>query len=153
MTHTHRHLEDEETHTHQPTTTDTHTHTLSERGTEGVTWAWQLLSSLTVSLSPWRTLSTNPQKKWFLAHRLSTSPQGQGRRGSSRAEAGRDLWQPPVPPICPSSRQQLWELQPCSAAWEKGPRAQEWREPGLGNQEGAWHSVSLVGVAWGNTAK
>lgn len=67
-----------------------------------MTWAWQLLSSLTVSLSPWRTLSTDPQKKWFLAHRPSTSSQGQSRRGSSGAEAGRDLWRPPVPPISPA---------------------------------------------------
>lgn len=91
-------------------------------------WAWQLLSSLTVSLSPWRTLSTNPQKKWFLAHWPSTSSQGQSRGGSSTAETGRDLWLPPVPPVCPSSRQQLRELRPCSAAWEEGPRVGEQRE-------------------------
>lgn len=128
-------------HIHTDRYTDTHlgdeeTHTHSVRGTEGVTWAWpwQRLSSLTVSLAPWRSLSTNPQKRLFLAHLPSTSPQPeQERKGTSRAEAGRDLCQPQVPPICPSPRKQLQELQPCSAALAKGPRAEEWR--GLGGEE------------------
>lgn len=44
-----------------------------------MTWARQLLSSFTVSPSPWRSLSTNAQKL-FLAHLPSTSPRPEPRR-------------------------------------------------------------------------
>lgn len=81
----------------------THTHTLSGKGTEGVTWAWQPLSSFTVSPSPWRSPgSTNLQKKRFLARLLSTSPtkaqktEQEGRKGGAEQRQGgaRSLPQP-----------------------------------------------------------
>lgn len=72
------------THTHTHTHDYKQKHTLGGRGTEGVTWAWQLLSSFTVSPSPRRSLSTKNQKQ-FLAHLPSTScnqsPEDLSRRG------------------------------------------------------------------------
>lgn len=105
-----RHLGDEETHTCPLMTTDRNTRS-GGRGTGGLTWAWQLLSSFTVSPSPWRSLSTNTQKKWFLAHLPSTSrdqsPEDQSRRaGREQQSRGREGPLPaPGAPSVPQPRE------------------------------------------------
>ena len=60
-----------------------------------MTWAWQPLSSFTVSPSPWRSPgSTNLQKKRSLARLLSTSltraqkMEQEGRKGGAEQRQG-----------------------------------------------------------------
>lgn len=96
--------------------TDPQTHPLSERGAEGVAWAWQLLSALTVSLCPRRSLSTNPE---VASGSSANLPRPEQEGAAEQRQEG------PLPaqrPHLPRPRQQLQELQPCSAAWGKGPR-------------------------------
>lgn len=123
-------------HIHTDRYTDTHlgdeeTHTHSVRGTEGVTWAWpwQRLSSLTVSLAPWRSLSTNPQKKLFLAH-LQAPPRNQSRRGKGRAEQRREetFASPKCPQSAPAPGNNFRSSSLAQQPWQ--------RVPGLKSGEG-----------------
>lgn len=97
----------------------THTHSVRDRGC-GLGLAWQHLSSLTVSLSPWRSLSTNPQKKLFLAHLPSTSPQPeQERKGAAEQRREGTFASPERPQPAPGNNfrssslaQQPWQRVP-----------------------------------------
>lgn len=78
-------------------------------------WAWQLLSSLSVTV-PTEKPKHQPLR-WFLAHLPSTSP--------SRAEARRDLCQPQRP-VCPGPGNNFRSSALLSCL-EKGPRVAEQR--------------------------
>lgn len=94
-------------------------------------WAWQLLSSLSVTV-PTEKPKHQPLR-WFLAHLPSTSPeQSRGKEGPLPA---------PAPPVCPGPGNNFGSsaLLSCLGKGPQGCRAE--REPGLGGQEGAWHSV------------
>lgn len=110
--------------------TDPQTHPLSERGAEGVAWAWQLLSALTVSLCPRRSLSTNPD---VVSGSSAKHLPDQSRR-EQQSRGRRDLCQPSAP-ICPgpgnnfrsSSLAQLpggrvpgWQGREGARAWRSG---------------------------------
>lgn len=76
-------------------------HTLSDKDRMcDLGLARQLLSSLTVSLAPWRSCSTNPQKKLFPAHLPSTSPQAEQERRKGAAEQREGTF---ANPECPQS--------------------------------------------------
>lgn len=81
-------------------------HTLSDRDRVcDLGLARQLLSSFTVSLSPWRSLSTNPQKKLFLAHLPSTSPQPEQERRKGAAEQREGTFANPSAPNLPQPQE------------------------------------------------
>lgn len=83
-----------------------------------------------VSLCPRRSLSTNPPR-WFLAHLPSTSPE-QSRRDCCQSQRPQSAQSQETTSEAPA-------LLSCLGKGPQGCRAE--REPGLGGQEGSWHSV------------
>lgn len=120
-------------------------------GTECVTWAWpgSFLAPSQCHFHHGEASAPTPRRNcfWLICQ---APPRNQSRRGGrGQQNRGKGPLPTRVPPICPSPRKQLQEPQPCSAALAKGPRAEEWRGPG--DEEGAWHSVSPVGAAQGES--
>lgn len=110
-----------------------------------MTWAWQPLSSFTVSPSPWRSPgSTNLQKKRFLAHLPSTSLTRAQKTEQEGREGGAEQRQGGAP-----SLPQPWETTSRApallVAWAEGPGLKGGEEPGLSGQEKAGHSRPLTG--------
>lgn len=91
-------------------------------------------SSFTVSSSPWRRLAPTPRSGFWLIcqaphpTRAQETGAGEGRSSGGRGREG-PMPVPCTPYLCASPQKQLHEMQPCSAAWSKGP--------GLRGREGA----------------
>lgn len=80
--------------------THTQTHMLSGKGTEDVTWAWQPLSSFSVTLPMEKPEHQPPEvvSGSFAKHLLDQTPEDRaGEEGSHRADTRRGPCQPPAP--------------------------------------------------------